>query len=212
MREEAPMVYIVDDDALFRRSIERLVGAAGFQTRGFASADAFLAAERPDVPACLVLDVFMPGLTGLDLQRQLAGQGVEIIFITGHGDVPMTVRAMKAGAVEFLTKPFADHALLEAIRQALERNRRERRRRAELAEIRRRYEALTPRERDVMRLVVRGLLNKQVAADLGISEITVKVHRRNVMRKMHASSLAELVRISERLELLNSLFPDPDAC
>jgi FixJ family two-component response regulator len=150
----------------------------------------------------------MPGLTGIDLQQQLAGQGVEIIFMTGHGDIPMSVHAMKAGAVEFLTKPFADHALLDAIRLALENSRRQRRGRAELAEIRSRYDSLSPRERDVTRLVVRGLLNKQVAAELGISEITVKVHRHNAMRKMHASSLAELVRLCERLESLNSLFAD----
>jgi FixJ family two-component response regulator len=206
--ESVPIVSVVDDDESFRRSTVRLVEVAGFKVRGFASAHDFLAAERPAVPSCLVLDVRMPGLTGLELQRHLAGQGIEIIFMTGHGDIPMSVRAMKAGAVEFLTKPFAEHALLDAIRQALDREQRAFRERAELAEMRRRLDTLTPREREVMLLVVRGLLNKQVAAELGIREITVKVHRHQVMTKMHASSLAVLVRMCERLELLNPLFTE----
>ena len=200
-----PIVFIVDDDDSFRRSTERLVRLAGYAVRGFSSASEFLAAARPDVVSCLVLDVCMPGPSGLDLQRQLAGQDVEIIFMTGHGDVPTSVRAMKAGAAEFLTKPFREAALLDAIRQALERNRRTRRARAELQDLRVRFECLTRRERDVLRLVVRGMLNKQVAAELHISEVTVKLHRHNAMRKMRAPSLADLVRMNERLHLLDSL-------
>lgn len=205
MEASQPIVFIVDDDDSFRRSTERLVRLAGYATRGFASASEFLAAERPDVESCLVLDVCMPGPSGLDLQRHIAGQDVEIIFMTGHGDIATSVRAMKAGAVEFLTKPFREGALLAAIAVALERSRRTRRARAELVELRCRFDALTRRERDVARLVVRGMLNKQIAAELDISEVTVKLHRHNLMRKMRASSLAELVRMTERLHLLGSL-------
>lgn len=204
------LVHIVDDDASFRRSTERLVRLAGFEVRGYGSAAEYLAAERPDVVSCLVLDVCMPEVSGLDLQRQLSGHRVEIIFMTGHGDVPTSVRAMKAGAVEFLTKPFREGALLDAIHLALERNRRIRRARAELDELRSRFTTLSRRERDVVQLVVRGLLNKQVAGELGISQVTVKLHRHNAMRKMRASSLAELVRMTERLDLLSALLDGPE--
>jgi RNA polymerase sigma factor (sigma-70 family) len=195
------IVYVIDDDPSIREAIKSLIRSVGMRVETFASAQEFMASRRPDAPSCLVLDVRMPGLSGLDLQRDLTDAAVQIpiIFITGHGDIPMSVRAMKAGAVEFLTKPFRDQDLLDAITQALERDREARKQQADMADLRERQERLTPREREVMALVVAGLLNKQIAARLGISEVTVKLHRHQVMEKMKADSLAELVRMSERL-------------
>ena len=196
-----PIVFIVDDDVSVRESLELLIQSAGWLPETFASAEEFLARPRPDVPSCLVLDVSLPDLNGLELQQRIADDRLDmpIIFITGHGDVPMTVRAMKAGAVEFLTKPFSDDVLLSAIAGAIERSRAAVGREAELREIRDRYESLSPREREVMALVVSGMLNKQVGGELHISEITVKAHRGQVMRKMKADSLADLVNLAARL-------------
>ena len=201
MKQIDSIVFVIDDDPSVRQAVESLIRSVGMHVQTFASAQEFMASNRPDAPSCLVLDVRMPGLSGLDLQRELSNSGfrIPIIFITGHGDIPMSVRAMKAGAVEFLTKPFRDQDLLDAISQALERDRALRSQQAEMAELRSRFEQLTPREREVMQLVVSGLLNKQIAARLNISEITVKLHRHQVMEKMKAESLAELVRISEKL-------------
>jgi FixJ family two-component response regulator len=195
------VVYVVDDDASSRQSLEFLVRASGYTVRAFSSSKEFLASPRPEIPACLVLDVRMPGLTGLELQSELAKMGVRlpIIFITGHGDIPMSVQAMKAGAVEFLTKPFREDSILRAITLAIDRDRVAHRARLEMAELCRRHARLTPREREVMASVVTGLLNKQVAAELGASEKTIKAHRAKVMQKMEAASLADLVRMSEKL-------------
>ena len=201
MTEAAPIVFVVDDDPSVRRAIKRLIGSVGLQVELLESAPEFLQARHSDVPSCLVLDIRLPGISGLDFQRELAQANIHIpiIFVTAHGDIPMTVRAMKAGAVEFLTKPFRDQDLLDAVHVALERDRTRRQEDAELASLRKRLESLTPREREVLPLVVSGLPNKQIAAEIGTSETTVKVHRSQLMRKMGANSLAELVRLAERI-------------
>src|SRR5258708_13247689 len=194
---DVPMVFVVDDDAGVRASIQGLLKSAGLRCASFGTAEEFLRNKPPDGPSCLVLDVSLPGVNGLDFQRQLGDAGVQIpiIFVTGHGDIPMTVRAMKSGAVEFLTKPFRDQDLLDAIHQALDRDRAMHEQQSELAGLRKCYESLTPREREVMTLVVSGMLKKQIASELGTSEITVQIHRAHVLRNIHAEPLPEFVRI-----------------
>jgi len=201
MRQPEAVIAIVDDDLSVREGLETLIRSAGWRVETFASAQEFLARPRAEAPSCLILDLQLPGLSGLDLQKRMAELELEIpiVFLTGHGNIPASVQAMKAGAVEFLTKPFDEQDLLRAIEEALERDRRTRRRYAEMRELQGRYESLTAREQEVMQQVVSGLLNKQVAAELKISEVTVKVHRGQVMRKMRADSLADLVRMGDRL-------------
>src|SRR2546426_5741364 len=211
MSHAAPIVFVVDDDVSVRESLESLIRCAGWQAETFASAQEFLVRPRVLAPSCLVLDVSLPGLNGLDLQKRIAADRIDmpIIFITGYGDVPMTVQAMKAGAAEFLTKPFGDDVLLSAIRHALDRSQSALGHEAEMQVLRDCYASLTPREREVMALVASGLLNKQVGGELGISEITVKAHRGQVMQKMKADSLADLVTMAARLRLARAPGPNP---
>ena len=201
----APIIFVVDDDMLMRKALSSLIRSAGLDVVVFSSANEFLAQKSPEVPACLVLDVYLPDMSGMELQQELARKhnNIPIIFITGHGDIPMSVRAMKAGAVEFLPKPFRDQDLLDAIQQAIKRDAKALEQRSEVAKLQSRYELLTPREREVMGLVIRGMLNKQIASQLGAAEITIKVRRGQVMQKMQAESLADLMRMAGRLGLVN---------
>jgi RNA polymerase sigma factor (sigma-70 family) len=203
MSEPEAIVFVVDDDPSVRSAIKRLIASVGLQVELFGSAQEFLASRLPNLPSCLILDIRLPGISGLALQRQLAEANVQIpiIFITAHGDVPRTVRAMKAGAVEFLTKPFGDQDLLDAIHLALERDRTRRQQEEELAALRERFESLSPREREIVGMVVSGMLNKQIAARIGTAENTVKVHRSRAMEKMQAKSLADLIKMMERLQV-----------
>jgi FixJ family two-component response regulator len=207
MATARPLVFVVDDEPTVCVSVSRLVRSVGFDVLTFNTAGEFLRANRPDVPGCLVLDVRLPELSGLDLQQELAKSNIDlpVIFVTGHADIPMSVRAMKAGAVEFLTKPFREQDLLEAIQHGVGRHQQLRQQRSEVTELQRRYAVLTPREREVFPLVTAGMLNKQIAGQLGASEKTVKIHRGQVMRKMQAKSLADLVRISQKLGLTGQI-------
>lgn len=207
MASESSMVFVVDDDPLIRASIRGLLKSANLESESFETAEQFLARGRWDGPSCLILDITLPGMSGLDFQAQLqnAGLQIPIIFVTGHGDIPMTVKAMKLGATEFLTKPFNDRQLLDSVEQALARDCEHREEQSQISKLRARFDKLTRREREVMKLVVAGMLNKQIASELGTSEITIKVHRARVMHKMQAGSLAELVKLTERLHLFRSI-------